>query len=103
VGPRSRLYGTAGGAGANVETALTGLPFQNNPKFGWTVGAGVEVALAEHWTFKAEYLFVDLGNVSCNHGYSCGFDATAPAVNGNDAVKLNENIFRVGLNFKYGH
>ena len=106
------VYGTAGGAGANVETALAGLPYQNNAEFGWTVGAGVEVALAEHWTFKAEYLFVDLTNASCNHGYSCGFDVAgfpgpqppaSNAVNSNSAVKLNENIVRVGVNFKYGH
>jgi outer membrane immunogenic protein len=102
---RVLVYGTAGGAGANVETALSGLPYQSNPEWGWTAGAGVEVALAEHWTFKVEYLFVDfVGNASCNHGYSCGFDAPAPAaINSNTAVKLNENLIRVGLNFKYGH
>ena len=58
---RVLVYGTAGRAGANVETALTGLPYQSSPEFGWTVGAGVEVALAEHWTFTVEYLFVDRG------------------------------------------
>lgn len=107
---RILVYGTAGGAGANVETALTGLPYQGNPEFGWTVGAGVEVALAENWTFKLEYLFVDLGNASCNHGYSCGYDAAAitgppavPAANVNDSVKLNESIVRVGVNLKFGH
>jgi outer membrane immunogenic protein len=111
---RVLLYGTAGGAGANVETALSGLPYQNNAEWGWTAGAGVEFAFAENWTFKVEYLFVDLvGNVSCNHGYSCGYDAAAlqtvtpastiPAVNSNSTVKLNENIVRVGLNFKFGH
>ena len=104
---RVLVYGTAGGAGANVETALTGLPYQSSPEFGWTVGAGVEVALAEHWTFKVEYLFVDLGNAACNHSYSCGFDlaatAAAPALGSNMTVKLNENLIRVGLNFKYGH
>ena len=100
---RVLVYGTAGGAGANVETALSGLPYQSNPEWGWTAGAGVEVALAEHWTFKVEYLFVDLGNASCNHGYSCGFDARAAAINSNMTVKLNENLIRVGLNFKYGH
>jgi opacity protein-like surface antigen len=84
-----------------VETALSGLPYQSNPEWGWTAGAGVEVALAEHWTFKVEYLFVDLANSVCNHGYSCGFNA--PAVNANDTVKLNENIVRVGVNFKFGH
>jgi outer membrane immunogenic protein len=104
---RILVYGTAGGAGANVETALTRLPYQNNAEFGWTAGAGLEWAFAENWTAKVEYLFVDLGNAVCNHGYSCGYDAAAtqalPAVNGNYTVKLNENIVRVGVNFKFGH
>lgn len=105
---RVLLYGTAGGAGASINTALTGLPNQNHADFGWAAGAGVEVALTDNWTFKAEYLFVDLFNtVACNHGYSCGYDlpatANTPAVNSNSAVKLNENMIRVGINFKFGH
>ena len=113
---RVLFYGTAGGAGANVETALNGLPYQNNAEWGWTVGAGLEWAVAENWTFKVEYLFVDLaGNATCNHGYSCGYDVaatsttvgttttTTPAVGSSMAVKLNENIVRVGVNFKFGH
>ena len=77
---RVLVYGTAGGAGANLETSLSGLPVQNNAEFGWTAGAGVEVALAENWTFKLEYLFVDLiGTTACNHGYSCGYDVAATA------------------------
>ena len=106
---RVLVYGTAGGAGVNVQTALSGLPPQTNPEFGWTAGAGLEWAFAENWTVKFEYLFVDLAsNAACNHGYSCGYDTAAvsaavPALNSNSAVKLNENIVRVGLNFKYGH
>jgi len=104
---RVLVYGTVGAAGANVETALTGLPFQNNVRFGWTAGAGLEWAFADNWTFKVEYLFVDLGKAPCNHGYSCGFDraatATLPALNASDLVQLNENIVRVGVNFKFGH
>ena len=107
---RVLVYGTAGGAGANVQTSLNGMPVQTNPEFGWTVGAGLEWAFADNWTAKVEYLFVDLGKAPCNHGYSCGYDAAAmagppvvPAVNANDAVKLNENIVRVGVNFKFGH
>src|SRR5262249_57445721 len=75
---RVLFYGTAGGAGANLQTSLSGLPVQNNAEFGWTAGAGLEVAFAHNWTVKFEYLFVDLiGNVSCNHGYSCGNDVAA--------------------------
>jgi outer membrane immunogenic protein len=105
---RVLFYGTAGGAGANLQTALNGLPVQNNAEFGWTAGAGLEWAFADYWTVKFEYLFVDLiGNSSCNHGYSCGYDvaasATVPAVGANNRLKFNENIVRVGLNFKFGH
>jgi outer membrane immunogenic protein len=107
---RVLVYGTAGGAGANVQVGLSGLPPQTNTQFGWTAGAGIEVAFADNWTVKVEYLFVDfLGNINCNHSYSCGFDAAGAAVpppaavNANDLVKLNENLIRVGLNFKFGH
>jgi outer membrane immunogenic protein len=108
---RVLVFGTAGVAGANVQTGLTTLPLQTNFDVGWTAGAGVEWAFADHWTFKAEYLFVGLGNVSCNHGYSCGYDTaaftvgstTTPAANSNSTVKLNENLIRVGVNFKWGH
>jgi outer membrane immunogenic protein len=107
---RVLVYGTVGGAGANIETALTGLPYQSNAEFGWTAGAGIEVAFADYLTVKFEYLFADFGNAVCNHGYSCGYDRAAvtqpaaiPALNGSYAVQLNENIVRVGVNFKFGH
>ncbi len=77
---------------------------------GWSAGGGLEWAFADNWTAKVEYLFVGLtGKAPCNHGYSCGYDvlgaATPPpnAVNANDNVTLNENIIRVGVNFKFGH
>ena len=73
-----------------------------------TAGGGLEWAFADNWTAKVEYLFAGLsGKAPCNHGYSCGYDApttaTLLAVNANDAVTLNENIVRVGVNFKFGH
>ena len=91
-----------------MQTSLNGLPVQTNPEFGWTVGAGLEWAFADNWTAKVEYLFVDLAqNAACNHGYSCGYeaalDAMHSAANANNVVKLNENIIRVGVNFKWGH
>jgi len=45
---RVLFYGTAGGAGANVQTSLNGLPAQVNPEFGWTAGAGLE------WAFRRQ-------------------------------------------------
>ncbi len=67
-------------------------------RFGWTVGGGVEFAIANNWSFKAEYLYVDLGN----------FTQTIPAITGapNTTIAVNhaytENIARVGLNYRFG-
>jgi opacity protein-like surface antigen len=58
---------------------------------GWTVGAGVETALAQHWTLKGEYLYVDLGHAVL-------FDA-APGVP--ETISFTGNVFRVGLNYKF--
>jgi outer membrane immunogenic protein len=103
---RVLLYGTAGGAGANVQAGLSGLPRQGRDQFGWTAGAGLEVAIADNWTVKVEYLFVDLAKASCNQ--NCGYDVAAtatptPAKIANTGVNFNENIIRAGLNFKFGH
>ena len=66
-------FGTGGVALGRVETSrtqLTGTVFNATPgsidratytSSGWVVGGGVEFALAQHWTAKIEYLYVDLG------------------------------------------
>lgn len=92
---RVLVYGTAGGAFANVQAAAGFLPFSNSTQVGWTAGAGVEYAFAPNWTAKVEYLFVDLGNASCGPA-SCG------TLTGNTTVTLNENVIRGGVNFKFG-
>ena len=91
------LYGTAGGAWANVKTSL--ISGQSSNAFGWTAGAGIEYAFADYWTAKLEYLFVGFSNFSCTGG-ACGFNAPA-GVPANDAVKFNENVIRVGVNYKF--
>jgi outer membrane immunogenic protein len=103
---RVLFYGTAGGAGGNVQAGLNGLPRQGRDEFGWTAGAGLEVAFGDNWTVKVEYLFVDLAKASCNQ--NCGYDVAAtatptPATIANTSVSFNENIIRAGLNFKFGH
>jgi len=85
---------------------LNGLPRQGRDEFGWTAGAGLEVAFGDNWTVKVEYLFVDLAKASCNQ--NCGYDVAAtatptPATIANTSVSFNENIIRAGLNFKFGH
>lgn len=69
-------------------------------KVGWTLGAGMEVALTKNWSLKGEYLYVDLGSVSTlgtveNLG-SPGY-ANALGV----STSLTAHIARLGANFRF--
>ena len=61
---------------------------------GWTVGAGVEKAIARNWTAKAEYLYMDFGS-------AVYFNiVTTPAVVP-ETVSFRTNIFRLGVNYRF--
>jgi outer membrane immunogenic protein len=100
---RTLLYFTGGWAASNIDVAdsstypasfmgTTGSKLLS----GWTVGGGIEWALGNNWSVKAEYLYADLGDyqtVACNsavtsHCYSFNHDATIQVV-------------RAGLNYKF--
>jgi outer membrane immunogenic protein len=75
-------------------------------KVGWTVGAGVENAISRNWSWKAEYLYMDLGNVTSNVSggvgniYADNGPLTAAAF-GTITTKLTDNILRVGVNYRF--
>ena len=89
---RILFYGTGGAAFGNVQAGGIGGPFDSATQTGWTAGAGVEWAFTPNWTAKVEYLYVDLGNLSCT-AVGCG-----PA----GSVNLTQNIVRAGINYKFG-
>lgn len=84
-------YITGGAAFGDVKASGPGLTGTDTTNAGWTLGGGIEFAIAGHWTAKAEYLYVNLGNVSC--GAACG-----AAV---ENVNWHTNIGRVGLNYRF--
>jgi outer membrane immunogenic protein len=78
-------YVTGGFAYGGVRTSLAG--FDNNrTKSGWTVGGGIEAAIAGPWTAKVEYLHVDLGSVDAPFGTSANY---------------RSDIVRAGLNYRF--
>jgi outer membrane immunogenic protein len=90
------IYVTGGAAFGHLGTGLT---FAGAPpvqafqwETGWTVGGGIEAMLSAHWTVKAEYLYVDLGNGPTIFNGGATFDHTANA---------RVNIVRAGLNYKF--
>ena len=98
---RFLVYGTGGAAFGNIQASFSLDPVSSSTEAGWTAGAGVEVAVAPHWSAKAEYLFVDLGNGSCTT--DCAIqNPNGPPLIPNVAVKFNESIVRAGINYKFG-
>jgi outer membrane immunogenic protein len=87
-------YVTGGVAYGGIETGITsplGSITTTTTKTGWTWGGGVEAALGGNWTAKAEYLYIDFGGTSAA-------SATAGLLN----VKNQEQLFRGGLNYRFG-
>lgn len=92
------VYGTGGGAFAQLKDAYTapGFPFVAEPSStvgGWTAGGGVEYAVADHWTVKAEYLHVGFSDRSVTEATS-GFGYAF-------TFKDRIDIARVGINYKF--
>ena len=72
----------------------------------WTVGGGVEWAVFNNWSIKAEYMFIGLGDSSSLN--TCGF-AAAPGgtlVGGGQFCFNHEfggiHTAKVGLNYRFG-
>ena len=69
-------YVTGGLAVGDVGAESAASPASSDTNVGWTVGGGVEAALAGNWTAKIEYLYVDLGDVNCG-AVVCGVPPTS--------------------------
>jgi outer membrane immunogenic protein len=77
-------------------------PFVENSSFattraGWTVGGGVEYAIARNWSIRGEYLHVDLGSANTT-------GMLTPALAGitqTGTVRVTTEIARGGLNYHF--
>jgi outer membrane immunogenic protein len=93
------LYATGGGALGQVDTSATaaiGSFVANNKRSqtrgGWTLGGGLEVALAPGWSAKIEYLYLDLGS------HTTTYLATPPISN---ASRFSANVITAGVNYHF--
>ena len=80
-------------------------PFSRSKiNLGYTVGAGIEAKFAaSNWSWKLEYLYVDLGSLDTASSFSAplgGFSTLTGAVATH--TRFTDNIVRVGLNYQIG-
>jgi outer membrane immunogenic protein len=60
---------------------------------GWTVGFGIEYMFGPHWSFKGDFLYVDLGRISDTIS-AAGSSLTA-------SVRDHEEVVRAGINYRF--
>jgi outer membrane immunogenic protein len=98
---RVLLYVTGGGAFTDVKPSTGSLSYGGGTEAGWTAGGGVEYAITDNWTAKAEYLYASFQKATCN-ATSCGGPlGVPPIVFSPTSVSFNENIVRAGVNYKF--
>jgi opacity protein-like surface antigen len=64
---------------------------EKDARFGWTVGGGVEYAIAGAWSMKFEYLYFELEKMDCGV-LTCG---------ANSEVAFKGNLLRTGFNYRF--
>jgi outer membrane immunogenic protein len=84
---------SGGAAFGDIKASTPGFPGARENSVGWTLGGGLEFALAGNWTAKGEYLYVDLGDLNCSAA-NCGGA-------GQTKVDFNTHIVRAGLNYRF--
>jgi outer membrane immunogenic protein len=70
----------------------------SSSKAGWTVGGGVEYAITNNWTVKAEYLYANFGHINSAPGFVL---PGAAAVFNNSNRSITYNLARIGVNYKF--
>lgn len=92
-------YVTGGVVFANLNNSLTdpSFPFSVNrgsSATGWTLGAGVEYAIDNHWSVKGEYLYMQFPDVTAS---VLLFDEETYSFKFRDSAQLA----RVGVNYRF--
>jgi outer membrane immunogenic protein len=93
------FYATAGGAVGDFRLSdSNGGTHNPTAPLGWTAGAGIEYLFNDAISAKVEYLYVNLGRVSCPAGTLCSIDNIALS---DGSVSFTENLIRAGINYKF--
>jgi outer membrane immunogenic protein len=93
---RVLVYGTGGLAYGGFDQQFQVLGRKGSDsgtQVGWTAGGGVEVALTENVTLRAEYLYADLG--------STAYRFRTPVGTSRLDVDYTQQLARVGVNYKF--
>ncbi len=100
---RVLLYATGGVAFAGINGSIStpfGYDSASTTRVGWTVGGGLEYAITNNWSVRAEYRYAQFGHstVYANNSFVLP-GLTAVGAFGNRTI--NENRVQVGFSYKF--
>ena len=96
------VTGLVGGFSFNCNVGATCLAGSlSEVATGWTLGGGLEYALWQKWTVKAEYLYVSLDGKSVTETALIFVPGTSPSSLNANYSRTNFNVARVGVNYRF--
>jgi len=114
VTPTTLLYVTGGfaygrvnshlGFGPTVSNQVTQVNFDDQYHYGYTVGFGAEAKIAQNFTAKLEYLYVDLGSADYafnNIGGTFTPGGAVATANYTWNQRVDLHVVRLGLNYQF--
>jgi outer membrane immunogenic protein len=101
---RVLIYGTGGVAFGGVNGSIStpfGFDSTSTTRVGWTVGGGLEYAVTNNWSVRAEYRYTQFGHSTVFASNSFGTFPLLGAIGGFGNRTLNENRVQVGFSYKF--
>ena len=101
---RALLYAKGGAAWVNNDYSLSiassGLTTYtaDATRWGWMVGLGIEYALAQNWSAKVEYNYLDFGTERILYTSSGAIPGALPF---EEDIRQRIQVVKVGLNYKF--
>ena len=106
---RALIYATGGAAFGAFQTdissfgtiPLTGAPFFGSTsisttRVGWTVGGGIQYAVTNNWSVRAEYRFTDFGTIN-----EALFSGQLPGASIIGNRRIHQNQVQAGIDYKF--
>jgi outer membrane immunogenic protein len=116
---RLLVYGTGGVAFGGFKTDFNifgpafvspaGVPFGafggtsnfSNTRVGWTVGGGIQYAITNNWSVRAEYRFTDWGRINNTLFSGDTFAVAFPGIGFVGNRRIQQNQVQVGFDYKF--
>ncbi len=99
---RVLLYATGGVAFAGIDSSISspfGFNSASSTRVGWTVGGGLEYAVTNNWSIRAEYRYTDFGHSSIFSPNA--FNNPFVGGGGFSDRHIIENQVQVGFSYKF--